>query len=309
MPEQLKHTFYQDRVRHTVKQTPYSNYTNGQTYPEQDLRVVGKYKYLTINDHMICDNIDKPDEEWYLNPGPVDKVEYNIYKERFFILRCDLTKPYKMIAISLNGKHVVVADSKTYTKYPLISAGQIVNYCCIAVKDHYMKEKNEVDAVAISCNSTEPTESVFIEFDPEGIYYRVVLDSEVWAVLNDDYDYQKEKKTILQIIEQRKNIISTINKNYVLWGSKEYYDLKTSINLISPAASNILTMNMKKGERGLMVDPTKYNLVDKEELPKYFDSHEVQVENNAEEIADNKEDIAANSSCIANYDTDNWGEF
>ena len=119
-------------THHTNIYQPFTKYISGEKYPLQDGDKLGtlvklKYrnKYISDINHISPNpNEYQYPDEFEFTPTPYKDGIFvgDIIEQDFILLRCDLTEPYFMIAMSDDYVAMIVGDSRNYMdivhKYP-----------------------------------------------------------------------------------------------------------------------------------------------------------------------------------------------
>ena len=192
-------------THHTNIYQPFTKYISGEKYPLQDGDKLGtlvklKYrnKYISDINHISPNpNEYQYPDEFEFTPTPYKDGIFvgDIIEQDFILLRCDLTEPYFMIAMSDDYVAMIVGDSRNYMdivhKYPK----QIEEYLGLLVQDHYYPS-TYITSVVLACDSMEPGNSIIAEFyanAERSDYVRFVTDSELESIVMDRYDADGSK--------------------------------------------------------------------------------------------------------------------
>ena len=180
-------------THHTNLHQPFTKYISGTLYPAQDSEKLGRMEKLKYRNKYIPDvnHISESPDEYEVYIGN-DEFDGNIIEQDFIILRCDLTEPYLMIAMSDDYVAMIVSTSKKSNdeyiyqnivhEYPK----QIEEYLGLLVTNHYFPD-TFITSVVLSCDSMEPCNSIIAELY-NGEYVRFVTDFEVESIVMDRYD-------------------------------------------------------------------------------------------------------------------------
>lgn len=189
-------------THHTNISQPFSKYLSGLKYPMQPGTELGRPVTLKYRNKYIPNisyiSESSPDKQQF-DPTPYEDKTFvgDIIEQEFILLRCDMTEPYIMIAITDDYTAMIVGDSRDYKNTVYEYPKQIEEYLGLAVINQYFGSPNTLNAVVLSCDSMEPCQSIIAEFyagyDPSGQEYRTdyvrfVLESEVQSVVMDRYD-------------------------------------------------------------------------------------------------------------------------
>ena len=150
-----------NRTRHNNFEFPRSNYIGIDTFPEQDLSLLGTVQKLKYRNMYLVDR-EKEDtvpSELY--------DEYIVHEDEFTIVRCDNIEPYVMIGLRLDGKVVLVTDSMCWNNKITIYPVQMYDYLGIKVSDQYYATRTETTATVIRVDDGEPCNTVLMELLPE----------------------------------------------------------------------------------------------------------------------------------------------
>jgi hypothetical protein len=201
MVQQEKDKLLHLHTRHTNLSIPYSDYVGYDKFPEQNKDILGKQvqiKYWNI-DYYHGSSTDYEDNH----------KEY-IFIAECLVLRCDNVKPFKMILVSLDYRHIFVTDSRKYdtivTQYPV----QLTEYIGVNVKDQYVATLTDIDAVTLRVDEGEPCYSVIMEYI-EGDKVRFVLGDECFSKLGEYVNGEQYKYSRLmsedEIARMRKSLM------------------------------------------------------------------------------------------------------
>ena len=202
--------------RHTNLQVPYSDYVNGNIFPDQisellNTEVTIKYRCHYNTDYNIIEKAaiitedgeeisSRPsDDIQQLEPRELTEEEKKenpfIFSEPFRVLRADATEPYRLIAISRDYKKIIVNSTKkdrygNYLFETLVSEYtiQINELLGLGCYSQYAGKVRELKAVTLRVDATEPCYSVLMEFLGSTGMVRFILGDEAISVLYDYYD-------------------------------------------------------------------------------------------------------------------------
>jgi hypothetical protein len=209
MPKQLDDILLHKLTHYTNLAIPYSDYINYTLYPKQDKSMLNKHVNLSYRNLNIFDNTNYPDPESY--------DEHDIYKSEFRIIRFDLYKPFKMVAISIDNKMIVVGNSSKFTdnkefifKYPQ----QISTIIGWHGTTQFVESTKGFECVVLSADDGEPCNTVIAEFI-NNKDFRIILGDECFVKLESKNRYSNKEKSIDDIAEIREKSL----EGRLLYGS------------------------------------------------------------------------------------------
>ena len=183
MVKYRKYKMLHDMAHHTNMTVPYSKYVAADKFPEQDASKLNTEVYLRYRDsnRQLYDPFDPADPD----------EQILICKDKFIIVRYDLTEPYRFIAIGYNTNVIIVSTTDKYeeevTRYPIQYNQFLGLYCTQYYVDN---PESEIKAIALRVDAGEPSYSVLVEFFNNNII-RFVLGDEVQSIVNEKYDEEQ----------------------------------------------------------------------------------------------------------------------
>lgn len=176
--QQLSDVLLHKETHHTNLSVPFCKHITVETFPEQNGELLGTFVKLKYRNGYIAD------EKEYSGPDKFDP--HDVYEDEFYIVRCDISEPYRMIGISKDYSIILVTDSNDYekvTRYPV----QLDNFIGISVYNQYPGIIPEVKGVTLRVDNGELCYSVIIELLSDNVV-RFLIGDECFSKISDYYD-------------------------------------------------------------------------------------------------------------------------
>lgn len=238
-------------TKHSNLMIPFSDNVTALEFPEQNKQLLNTIVTLQYRNRYIADkrSVNIPscgrpkDDIPFIEAGISTGDDNIIFSNDFRILRADITKPYKYIAISVDYKDIIVGTMTEEGEinkeiYP-VTMFQMSEYIGLKTINMYVGKLDLTEAVVLSIDNGEPCNAVIMEYiDKNTNIVRFVLGDECFSVIDGyiDTDFKVKElntledlrkydinRSIIEISDLRKYLLSDI----IIYGSNEVSNIET----------------------------------------------------------------------------------